>query len=127
MHEVAVTFVIESGSELYGPFPDAATAHGWAVQEIGFPFTVHELHGLPELVIADEWERKIMDYVELNDSERVTVVELMERALEIPREERTYKAHRRVVAILRARGWLRNRSTEGMRCWYYAAPDDEKA
>jgi putative DNA primase/helicase len=81
---------------------------------------------------VDAWEDTIIDYLdgrgefELQGAgtllKRITIPDLMQKALKLDKSRWDRQAQLRVVGVLRRHGWVRRRETTGSRAWYYERP-----
>jgi putative DNA primase/helicase len=56
---------------------------------------------------------------------RVTVTDLLGKALKLDKSRWDKQAQLRVVGVLRRHGWIRKRESTGTRQWYYARPETQ--
>lgn len=79
---------------------------------------------------VDAWEDLILDYLDGRGDfaasegqlRRVTVTDVLQKALKLDKSRWDKQAQLRVVGVLRRHGWVRKRETTGSRQWYYARP-----
>jgi putative DNA primase/helicase len=82
---------------------------------------------------VDAWEDLVMDFLdgrgEFMESaaggmlKRVTVTDVLGKALKLDKSRWDRQAQLRVVGVLRRHGWIRKRETKASRQWYYARPE----
>ncbi len=82
---------------------------------------------------VDAWEDAVLDYLDGRGEfaleaggtilKRVTVSDLLQKALKLDKSRWDKQAQLRVVGVLRRHGWVRRRDSTGSRQWYYARPD----
>lgn len=68
--------------------------------------------------VDDPWQESITNYLE--DKDRTSVTEILERVIDKPKERWTQLDQNRVAAGLRAAGFSRKRDSRPPRHWYYA-------
>jgi putative DNA primase/helicase len=120
---------------------DQLWAEAVALYKAGTPWWVppEESHFFAEQqeqrFAVDAWEDLVLDYLEgrgefsesIGQLNRVSVTDLLQKALKLDKSRWDRQAMLRVVGVLRRHGWIRKRETKGTRQWYYARPEPPKS
>ena len=77
-------------------------------------------------VVHHPWREPIFAWLDLTTREKVTAYEILSEVIKVETAKMTLLNQQDVGRIMQAAGWERKRESDGLRKWYYAAPEKPK-